>query len=265
MAETVGQKPLNLIVVVARRDIGPRLHKLLKERIGSRPATLFLVMPALAESALDHLTSDIDESAAEATHELHSSIAELKDEDWTIGGEVGDADPLLAIEDAMRQVPADEIVVITLGEDDQVWAEEGLFTQIDERFGIPATHIVADGSPPKVTERATAPAKGDEETEVEPTAYGLPAISARDLAAIVISIVGTIVLVVSIAATSGGLESSTGKLRALLAVYAGLLAVYNVFRFILNEAVRFRRLPIQALSWLSILGVPIAVMVGLVV
>lgn len=262
MTEAVDQQPLNLIVVVARRDIGPRLHGLLRERIGSRPATLFLVMPAFAASAMDHLTSEIDESAGEATHDLHASIAELEGEDWTVAGEVGDSDPLLAIEDAMRQVRADEIIVISLGKEDEVWAEEGLFAQIDERFGIPATQIVADGSAPQVTEHNSARAKGDTETEVRSSPYGLPAMSVRDVAAIAISIVGTIVLLIMISA-GGGLESSTGKVRALLAVYAGLLTVYNVFRLILNEAVRFRRLPVQALSWFSIIGVPIAVIIGL--
>lgn len=260
MARTVEQEMLNLIVVVSRRGIGPRLQGLLQDRIGSRPATIFLVMPAFASSAMDHLSSEIDESAGEATHDLHTSIAQLAEEDWTVGGEVGDSDPLLAIEDAMRQLPADEIIVISLGDGDEVWAEEDLFAQIDRRFDIPATQIVADGSAPRVTERNTARAKGDRETEVRSSPYGLPAMSVRDLAAIAISVVGTIVLMISIAAA--GIETSTGKLRALLTLYALLLSVYNVFRLVLNEAVRFRRLPVQALSWASIVGVPIAVIVG---
>ena len=55
-------------------------------------------------------------------------------------GEQGD--PLLAIDDALREFPADEIVVVTQPEEDTTWLERGTSNEATVRFGIPVTHLV---------------------------------------------------------------------------------------------------------------------------
>ena len=59
-------------------------------------------------------------------------------------GEVGDADPLQAIEDALRTFGADEIIISTHPEGRSNWLERGVVTTARERFAVPLTHVVVD-------------------------------------------------------------------------------------------------------------------------
>ncbi len=57
--------------------------------------------------------------------------------------QVGDSDPVQAIEDALRTFPADEVVVITHASDDASWLEADAGAAARERFGIPVTQLTA--------------------------------------------------------------------------------------------------------------------------
>ena len=59
-------------------------------------------------------------------------------------GEVGDVDPLVAIEDAVRTFRPDEIVVSTHPEGRSNWLERGVVAAVRERFDVPVTHVVVD-------------------------------------------------------------------------------------------------------------------------
>ena len=59
-------------------------------------------------------------------------------------GEVGDGDPLQAIEDALRTFGADEIVISTHPEGRSNWLERGIVEKARERFAVPITHVVVD-------------------------------------------------------------------------------------------------------------------------
>ncbi len=58
--------------------------------------------------------------------------------------EVGDSVPLPAIEDAVSQFAADEIVISTLPPSSSHWLEQGLVDRARERCGIPVVHVVGD-------------------------------------------------------------------------------------------------------------------------
>ncbi len=58
-------------------------------------------------------------------------------------GEIGDADPLLAIEDALARFPADEIVIATAPAGRSNWIERRLVEKATARFGIPIAHVVS--------------------------------------------------------------------------------------------------------------------------
>ena len=55
-------------------------------------------------------------------------------------GEVGEADPLMAIDSALVSFPADEIVIVPSPRRDQ-WAEKELFEHVCERFELPVRQI----------------------------------------------------------------------------------------------------------------------------
>jgi hypothetical protein len=61
---------------------------------------------------------------------------------------VGDSDPVKAIEDALREFPADEVLVVTRPDDDASWLEEGSGETAQTRFRVPVSllTITEDGS-----------------------------------------------------------------------------------------------------------------------
>ena len=59
-------------------------------------------------------------------------------------GEVGDGDPLQAIEDALRTFGADEIVISTHPEGRSHWLERNVVGAARDRFAVPITHVVVD-------------------------------------------------------------------------------------------------------------------------
>ena len=59
-------------------------------------------------------------------------------------GEVGDGDPLQAMEDALRTFGADEIVISTHPEGRSNWLERNVVGAARERFDVPITHVVVD-------------------------------------------------------------------------------------------------------------------------
>ena len=62
----------------------------------------------------------------------------------TAEGEVGDADPLQAIEDGLRTFGADEVIISTHPEGRSDWLEKGVVRAARERFDVPITHVVVD-------------------------------------------------------------------------------------------------------------------------
>ena len=63
-------------------------------------------------------------------------------------GDTGEADPLLAIQDALQTFDADEIVLFTHPRRGRNWLEEGLVEDARERFEAPVRHLEIE--PPDV-------------------------------------------------------------------------------------------------------------------
>jgi hypothetical protein len=59
-------------------------------------------------------------------------------------GEVGDADPLNAVMDVLRERPIDEIIVSTLPASTSGWLRRDLIERIEEATGKPVEHVVVD-------------------------------------------------------------------------------------------------------------------------
>ncbi len=72
---------------------------------------------------------------------LTASVAHLRAEGVQVDGAVGDADPLLAIDDAVRTFDPEQIIVATHAEGRSNWLERGLVVQARERWDIPITHV----------------------------------------------------------------------------------------------------------------------------
>jgi hypothetical protein len=59
-------------------------------------------------------------------------------------GQIGDSDPLQAIEDAIRIFAPDELLISTHPEGRSNWLERGVVESTRERFALPVTHVVVD-------------------------------------------------------------------------------------------------------------------------
>lgn len=132
------------ILVIANETVGgDALHRLLRERAEAYREEVLLVAPAL-NSPLRHWASDDDGARRAAQERVDRSIARLADLGVSIRGEVGDGEPLQAIEDALRTFGADEVIISTHPEGRSNWLERGLVDAARERFDVPITHVVVD-------------------------------------------------------------------------------------------------------------------------
>jgi len=132
------------ILVVANETVGgSELLDCIRQLSEGVRSNVFVVSPAL-NTPLRHLASDEGPARAEAQDRLERSLARLKQEDIQARGEVGDGDPLQAIEDALRTFGADEIVISTHPEGRSNWLERGVVTGARERFMVPIHHVVVD-------------------------------------------------------------------------------------------------------------------------
>jgi hypothetical protein len=132
------------ILVVANETVGGReLRDRITERSRGQRAEVLVVTPAL-NTPIRHFTSDVDGAREQARERLEDSLARLRDAGIEARGEVGDGDPLQAIEDALRTFGADEVIISTHPEGRSHWLERGVVTGARDRFEVPITHVVVD-------------------------------------------------------------------------------------------------------------------------
>jgi hypothetical protein len=132
------------ILVVANETVGGHtLRSMILERSLDVREEVLVVTPAL-NSPLKHWVSDEDGARAAAQERLDASLGRLADAGVQARGEVGDGDPLQAIEDALRTFGADEIIISTHPEGRSNWLERGVVEKARQRFAVPITHVVVD-------------------------------------------------------------------------------------------------------------------------
>lgn len=113
-------------------------------RAGERGEVL-VVAPALARTRLEHwLTSDLERRQVEAGTRLESSIAAFTAAGLSARGHLGDADPLQALDDALRIFDPDEVVISTHPHRRSNWLERNVVRRARERYDLPISHVVVD-------------------------------------------------------------------------------------------------------------------------
>jgi hypothetical protein len=105
-------------------------------------AEIRLVTPALDGTWLARVMDDHEEAREEAEEIETESTDALRDAELSVSGEVGDADPLQAIEDAMATFSADQIVLFVHPDEDDHGVHEDLDPEdVEERFGVPVVRL----------------------------------------------------------------------------------------------------------------------------
>jgi hypothetical protein len=135
--------PRRILVVANETVEGEELLTAIRGRAPGGVADVYVVCPAL-NSKLRHWTSDEDAARDAAQARLDRSLGRLFEAGLAARGEVGDADPVQAVEDALRVFGADEIVLSTHPEGRSHWLERGVVVAVRERFDVPLTHVVVD-------------------------------------------------------------------------------------------------------------------------
>jgi nucleotide-binding universal stress UspA family protein len=132
------------ILVIANETVGGHtLRSAILERSRDGREEVLVVTPAL-NSPIRHWVSDDDDARAAAQERLEKSLTQLAAAGVEARGEVGDGDPMQAIEDALRTFGADEIIISTHPEGRSNWLERGIVEHARERFAVPITHVVVD-------------------------------------------------------------------------------------------------------------------------
>jgi nucleotide-binding universal stress UspA family protein len=139
-----GREDERRILVIANETVGgQRLREEIRQRSEGYDEQVLVVCPAL-NSPLRHWASDEDDARAQALERLNASLRRLREAGVDAKGEVGDAEPLQAMEDALRLFGADEIIISTHPEGRSHWLERGIVQGARERFAVPITHVVVD-------------------------------------------------------------------------------------------------------------------------
>lgn len=168
---------------------------------GRSPAELevAVVAPVVEPSAVRYAVGDLEPARERAERRLRERLAELRHGGVSAFGMVGDTDPLLAAEDALRRFPVEEVLIFERPADQSRWFEDGLFERAQERLEPPIRMVTVEaeggGGQPVAEERlgngTVEPGRREREVDL---GHHLPRFELGNLSMIAIGIVATIVV-----------------------------------------------------------------------
>jgi GABA permease len=132
------------VLVVANETVkGEELLSTISTLALSQQTEFKVVCPAL-NSRLKTYTSDEDPAREAAQQRLDVTLARLASVGIEASGDVGDGDPLVAVDDAVRTFGPNEIVISTHPPGRSNWLEKGVVDAVRARYDVPVTHVVVD-------------------------------------------------------------------------------------------------------------------------
>jgi hypothetical protein len=132
------------VLVVANETVkGEELLSTISTFALTQQTEFHVVCPAL-NSRLKTYTSDEDPAREAAQRRLDETLARLAAVGIEAHGEVGDGDPLVAVDDAVRTFGPNEIVISTHPPGRSNWLERGVVESVRSRYDVPVTHVVVD-------------------------------------------------------------------------------------------------------------------------
>jgi hypothetical protein len=130
------------VLVVANRTAGSdELLEALRRRAEEGPASFHLVVPATARGV--SWVADMNAGADAAEHDLEGALERLRAAGLEIEGEIGDPDPVAAIQDAANARKYDEVIVSTLHKRVSRWLKLDLPSKAAHATGLPVAHVEA--------------------------------------------------------------------------------------------------------------------------
>lgn len=130
------------VLVVANRTAGSdELLEALQKRAEQEPVTFHLVVPATARGV--SWVADMHAGANAAEHDLEGALERLRASGLDVDGEIGDPDPVAAVQDAANAQRYDEVIVSTLHKTVSRWLKVDLPSKAAHATGLPVTHVEA--------------------------------------------------------------------------------------------------------------------------
>jgi hypothetical protein len=262
------------LVVANEAVVGDELRDRLLAHLGHEDGKVFVVAPALAGSALEHVMGDVDAAIGPAGDRLERTLAALREAGLDASGEVGDSDPMIAIGDEIQKFHPDRIVVVAHRDEEGAFAEKGLLEQLERDLDLPVTELVVDkGKAPHVlAEERTEPVAG--RGKGWRPSYNWPPLTKRELGGILVAILGTLLLGILAAHCVGDSNHPAGDLeegrlgaacvaRMLIAVGVALINLAHVVGLFLFQSVGYQGLFSRFFARLSLYGTVGALAVSL--
>lgn len=142
--EHVGVEDTWRVLVIANETLhGHRLREEILRMADGVAEDVLVVCPAL-NSKVRTWTSDEDAARDAAGVRLGAALEALRGANIRVRGEIGNGDPLQALEDALRSFSADAIIISTHPPGSSNWLERGVVEAARERFDVPVTHVIGE-------------------------------------------------------------------------------------------------------------------------
>jgi hypothetical protein len=261
-----------VLIVADEAVAGEELLRSVVEHLGREPDSVFVVAPALAASGFKHTMGDVDGAIGPARERLDRTLEELRKAGIEADGEVGDSDPMVAISDEIHKFRPDQIVLVAHREEDSAFAERGLLEQAQRDLELPVTEVIVDRAeqPHVVDVKESEPGAG--RRKGWRPSRNLPPFSRRDVAGIVIAILGTLLLgglAADCVGEQSGHDFEEGRLnfacaaRILIATGMALINLAHVVGLFLFQSVGYEGLWSRFFARLSLIGTPIAIVASL--
>jgi hypothetical protein len=130
-------------LVVANQTLGgEHLIEKVRQCLDIGQCRFHIVVPATPTD--EHLTWTEGEARTIAQRRLDRALARFQEVGADADGEVGDRNPILALEDALRKGQFDEVILSTLPPGISRWLKLDLPSRVASHFQVPVTHVVTE-------------------------------------------------------------------------------------------------------------------------
>jgi len=130
-------EPRRILLVANQTAGGAELKREIRRCMSEGPCVFTLVVPATPPS-------EQGEARDIARGRMESAITKMRQMGAEITGVVGDASPVLAINDVLIEQPCDEIILSTLPPGMSRWLKRDLPHRVEQRFRLPVTTVIGD-------------------------------------------------------------------------------------------------------------------------
>jgi hypothetical protein len=133
------------ILVIANESLkGAQIKKAIMSR--AKLTTEIMVVAPVLTSKTHWVTTDVDAEMRDARKRLDETLAWARERGYHAQGHIGDPiQPMMAIEDELRQFGAHEVIIATHPVETANWAEQEMLDKLQSELDLPVIQVVPPG------------------------------------------------------------------------------------------------------------------------